>query len=334
MQELIDGFNRIHDYLRISLTDKCNLNCIYCNPSLYSTKKLTKKEILSFDELLRLIDLFTGRLGIKKIRFTGGEPLVRNNVLEFFGSVYELKRKYGFEIGLTTNGTLLEDKLFELKRFGIDKLNISMDSLKPGRFQYITGKNNLDTVKNSINKAAEIGFDPLKINVVVMRNVNDDEVLDFIDFVKDTKLNVRFIEFMPFGNNMWNSEGFISYGEIKKRIEKKYALSEITGIKNLVAKDFRIEGHTGKVSFISSISNHFCESCNRLRIDAQGKMKLCLFSNGVNELNFKELLNDKSYSDEDICGFISESLLSKEKLHPDVDELLKLEENNMLSIGG
>ena len=334
MQTLKDSFSRAHDYLRISLTDKCNLNCIYCNPADSQFKKLHRNEILTYDELLRLINIFTGKLGVTKIRFTGGEPLVRKDVINFFESVNLLKQQYGFEIGLTTNGTLLEDKLYDLKKFGLNKLNISLDSLKPERFKYITGKDNLDSVISSIKKASALGFEPLKINVVVMRFVNDDEIIDFVNLVKDTKMNVRFIEFMPFGNNQWNQKGFISYDEIKNIIEKEYSLTEITSHKNLVAKDYYIQGHTGKVSFISSISNHFCETCNRLRIDAQGKMKLCLFSAGENELSFKKLLNDKNYSDDDICGFIENSLQLKKKVHPGIDELLKLEENNMLSIGG
>ncbi len=334
MKILKDRFNRIHDYLRISLTDKCNLNCIYCNPLEHHSKKLNKNEILTFDELLRLINIFSGRLGVKKIRFTGGEPLVRKNILEFFKSVHLLKIKYGFELGLTTNGTLLDNCLQELKRYGIDKLNISLDSLKPERFQYITGKDNLNTVIRAINKAADLGFNPLKINVVVMKNVNEDEVIDFVEFAKDTNLNVRFIEFMPFGNNNWNTDGFISSEEIKNIIETKYQLEEITGTLNLIAKDYSVAGHSGKVSFISSISNHFCKSCNRLRIDARGKMKLCLFSTGTNELNFKQLLNNPQFSDENISEKILTSLYLKEETHPRVEDLLKFEENNMLSIGG
>ncbi|MEJ2617936.1 MAG: GTP 3',8-cyclase MoaA [Ignavibacteriaceae bacterium] len=334
MQTLKDNFNRIHDYLRISLTDKCNLNCIYCNPLEHQSKKLNKKEILTFDELLRLIDIFSGRLGVKKIRFTGGEPLVRKNILEFFKSVHLLKIKYGFELGLTTNGTLLENNLPELKNYGIDKLNISLDSLKPERFHYITGKDNLNAVIRSINKAVDLSFNPLKINVVVMKNVNEDEVIDFVEFAKDTNLNVRFIEFMPFGNNNWNTDGFINSEEIKNIIETKYQLKEITGASNLVAKDYSISGYSGKVSFISSISDHFCKSCNRLRIDARGKMKLCLFSTGTNELNFKQLLNNPQYPDENIGEMIINSLSLKEETHPSVEDLLKFEENNMLSIGG
>ena len=334
MQTLIDSFNRVHDYLRISLTDKCNLNCIYCNPSEYKINKLQKNQILSFDELLRLINIFAGKLGIKKIRFTGGEPLVRKDVLNFLQSVYSLKQKYGFETGITTNGTLLEDKLESLKEYGINKLNISIDSLNPGKYKFITGKDNLIEVLRSIRKANELNYNPLKLNVVVMKNVNDDEILDFVDFIIDSYMNVRFIEYMPFGNNRWSKNEFISFDEIKNIIEEKYQLNEISRDKNLVAKDFSIKGHTGTVSFISSISNHFCGTCNRLRIDAQGKMKLCLFSSGENELNFKELLNDPNYNDDNISDLIQKALLPKPQVHPDISELIKLEENNMLNIGG
>lgn len=334
MQTLTDNYNRVHDYLRISLTDKCNLNCIYCNPVKNNIKKLQRDEVLSYDELLRLISIFTGKLGVKKIRFTGGEPLVRKGVINFFQHVYLLKKQFGFTTGLTTNGTLLEEILPELKEFGLDKLNISLDSLNPERFKYITGKDNLDSVLRAVNKAINLGFSPLKINVVVMKNVNDDEIINFVDFIKDTNLNVRFIEFMPFGNNNWSQNEFISFDEIKNIVETQYVLKEITGIKNLVAKDFSIEGHSGIVSFISSISNHFCGSCNRLRIDAESKMKLCLFSKGKNELNFKEILSNSDYSDEDICSMIEKSLQFKPIVHPEIEELIRLQENNMLSIGG
>lgn len=334
MRTLKDNFNRVHDYLRISLTDKCNLNCRYCNPANSNSEKLSRTEILSYDELLRLINIFTGKLGIRKIRFTGGEPLVRKDILKFFEMVYPLKLKYGFEIGLTTNATLLEDKLFYLKKFGLDRLNISLDSLKPDKFKYITGKDSFDSVLRAIIKASELDFYPLKINMVVMKNLNDDEIMDFVEFAKDTTINVRFIEFMPFGNNHWKYDGFINSEEIKKIIEKKYPLIELSGIRNNVSKDYSIEGYNGKISFISSISNHFCDSCNRLRLDAKGKMKLCLFSTGENELNFKELLNTPNYSDDDISELIDYALQIKWKAHPAVEELIKFDKNNMLVIGG
>ena len=183
--ELKDKFNRIHDYLRISLTDRCNLNCIYCNPDYQNFDKLQSEDRLSYDELIRLVKIFLNNLHIKKIRFTGGEPLERRGVLDFFEMLRQVKRKNNFEFCLTTNGTLLEGSISQLKGFGLNKLNISLDSLNPKRYKYITGSDSSDSVINSILKAEELKFDELKINVVVMKGINDNEILDFIDFFKD-----------------------------------------------------------------------------------------------------------------------------------------------------
>ena len=299
--QLKDSYGRIHDYLRISLTDKCNLNCVYCNPADYNHNTFLNKQILTYEEVVRVVKIFTSMFGFKKIRFTGGEPLVRKDILNLFESVSELKKQSSFEIGLTTNGTLLEDKIEYLKKYGIAKLNISLDSLKPDKFKIITGKDNYESVMRAIKKAEQLGFNPLKINVVVIKSINDDELLDFLDFFKDRNVNVRFIEFMPFGNNSWSETGLLSFSEMKEKIEQKYELIEIPSKKSAVAKDYNILGYKGKVSFISSISNHFCDSCNRLRITSDGKMKLCLFSTGENEINLKELFANPNYSDNDIC---------------------------------
>ncbi len=224
MKKITDSHNRIHDYLRISLTDRCNLNCLYCNPASYQQNNYSRSNILGYPEILRIIKIFSGELGFKKIRFTGGEPMVRKDILALFESISELKSNYNFEIGLTTNGTLLEDKLTSLKKFGVDNLNISLDSLKADKFKFITGRNKLESVIRSINKAEELGFNPLKINVVIIKHVNDNEIIDFVDFVKNRNLNVRFIEFMPFGNNSWNEDGFISFTDMKNIVEQKYTL--------------------------------------------------------------------------------------------------------------
>lgn len=328
-----DKFGRTHDYLRISLTDKCNLNCSYCNPVI-SERELNKEEILSYEELRRLIKIFVVNLSYKKIRLTGGEPLVRKNILTFFESLHKIKSEFPFELCLTTNGTLLEDKIEKLKEFGLDKINISLDSLRPERFYSITGKDNFHSVLRSIDKAESLGFSPVKINTVVMRGVNDDEVIDFVEFAKDRNLNVRFIEFMPFSNNSWNENIFISNGELIKTIETKYKLKKLDKSGEKVAKDFRIFGHKGKVSFISSISDHFCQSCNRLRVTAKGNLKLCLFSQIDSELYLISLLRNSLFSDDAIASRIAVHLHNKKLTHPDIDELISLQNNNMLSIGG
>jgi cyclic pyranopterin phosphate synthase len=167
-----------------------------------------------------------------------------------------------------------------------------------------------------------------------MRGINDNELIDFVEFAITNNLNIRFIEFMPFGNNDWNSKTFISWKEIKSAIEEKFELIPIKTLSNSVAKDFNIKDHHGEVSFISSISDHFCCRCNRLRITASGKLKLCLFTSDIDELNFKELLNNMSLNDEDITLLISETVQFKKENHPQVEELLTCEKNQMLSIGG
>ena len=334
MIELTDKYNRVHNYLRLSLTDRCNLNCIYCNPADFQLIKTPRADILNFDEILRIIKIFTGSLGFNKIRFTGGEPFVRKGILNLFEEVSKLKSVHNFDVGITTNGTLLEDKLASLKKYGVDKLNISLDSLKAEKFKFITGKDNFESTMRSINKAIELGFNPLKINVVALKNINDNEIIDFVDFAVDKNLNIRFIEFMPFGNNSWSEDAFISYEEMRNRVEEKYCLEEISSNDGKVAKDFNITDHPGSVSFISSISDDFCGACNRLRITAKGEMKLCLFSTGENEINFKQLLSDGKYSDEEICKIIDNALQFKQEKHPEPEELAALEENNMLILGG
>lgn len=333
MIQLVDKFSRIHDYLRISLTDKCNLKCIYCNPN-DEAPKLFHSQILTYDELTRLIRIFVQRLGTKKIRLTGGEPLTRKDVMIFFESLAKLKEENPFQLCITTNGTLLEDKIVRLKNLGLDNLNISLDSLQRERFLQITGKDCLASTLRSIELAESLGFSPLKINTVVMKGINDDEILDFIGFAKDRKINIRFIEFMPFSDNRWSENNFISYDSIKKIILEKYELEEIHHRVQRVAKDFRLVNHKATVSFISSISNHFCGSCNRLRITSSGKLKLCLFTPEQDELDLRKHLRSDSATDDDIVRFINASLDRKEFQHPEVDELLKLEKNNMLAIGG
>lgn len=328
-----DKFGRTHDYLRISLTDKCNLNCSYCNPVI-SERELHKEEILSYEELLRLIKIFVVNLSYKKIRLTGGEPLVRKNILTFFESIHKIKTAHPFELCLTTNGTLLEDKIEKLKEFGLNKINISLDSLRPERFFSITSVDNFHSVLRSIDKAESLGFSPVKINTVVMRGINDDEVIDFVEFAKNRNLNVRFIEFMPFSNNRWNESIFISNGEILKAIQTKYRLEELDLCEGKVAKDFKISDHKGKVSFISSISDHFCQSCNRLRVTAKGNLKLCLFSQIDSELSLISLLRNSLFSDDAIASRIAVHLHNKKLTHPDIDKLILLQNNNMLSIGG
>jgi len=243
-----------------------------------------------------------------------------------------LKDLSHFKIGITTNGTKLEENIDMLKNCGVDLINISLDTLKKERFLKITGKNLYGETIRAINKSFEYPFEKIKINAVVMKGVNDDELIDFVDYFKDTNVNLRFIEYMPFGSNDWQINGFIGCNEMKKIISEKYELSRINH-EVKIAEDYSIAGHKGLVSFISPISNHFCNTCNRLRITSMGELKLCLFSK-TNEPGLKEMLSDVKYIDEDIKDYFITTLNAKEEKHSEVEELIQLNNNNMLSIGG
>jgi molybdenum cofactor biosynthesis protein A len=328
----VDSFNRIHDYVRISLIDKCNLNCIYCNPSNTLAKYESNKSILTYEELFRLVQILVRDLEIRKIRFTGGEPLIRKDIIKLFEMISSLQNRNNFEIGITTNGTQLFDKIELLHQYGVHLLNISLDTLNKAKFIAITGRDYFNDTLSSIQEAVRLGFRSVKVNMVVIKNINDDELMDVIEFFKSYPITLRFIEYMPFSGNQWNDSKFLSWEEMKFEIEKKYSLTEVES-NGKVSKDFVIDDTNLRVGFISSISNHFCDSCNRLRITATGQIKNCLFSN-PSEVGLKLLLADNSISDETIVKFIQNSLQSKWLKHPSADELSQLQQNNMMSIGG
>lgn len=334
MKQLIDRFGRVHEYLRFSLIDRCNLNCFYCNPKKSNNNSLRKNEILTFEEIIRLIKIFVINHGIKKIRFTGGEPLIRKNILSLFRQLKEFKKEKYFQLALTSNGVSLYQYLPELQQNGLDRINISLDTMSKKKFKKITGYNLFDNVMKSIENAEELGFLPVNINTVVMNGVNDDELLDFVDFAKNRNINIRFIEYMPFGDNNWDKTDLFTYMDMKRVVETKFRLKYLDHFKNSVAKDYEIIGHIGRVSFISSISDHFCNKCNRLRISSDGKMKLCLFTNGIPALDFKKTLRNPDVSDNDISRMIEKAVLQKDEKHPSVDDILTFEKNNMLQLGG
>ncbi|VAX26826.1 Cyclic pyranopterin phosphate synthase (MoaA) [hydrothermal vent metagenome] len=330
---LIDNYNRKHDYLRISLTDKCNFNCIYCNPKNHTFKDMQKIYLLTFEEIERIVKLFAGKLGFRKVRFTGGEPLVRKDVFNLFERISHIQKDYGLKLGVTTNGSLVKNKTDLLKKYGFHNLNISLDTLDRVKFKKITGKDDLGKVMRVIDEAEVNGFNPVKVNVVVIKGINDDEILEFVDYFKDRNVNIRFIEFMPFGSNDWQRNGFISYGKIKELVKRKVKLIPLIKEKNGVAKDFQIVGHPGKVSFITSISEHFCSTCNRVRISSDGKFRVCLFSQGESYVNFKEMFRN-GLSDEEIITKLNQAIKTKWEKHPEPEELANAINNNMMAIGG
>lgn len=271
MRALTDRFGRVHDYLRISLTDKCNLRCHYCMPE--NAVFRPHEQLLTKDEIIQLATVFVNEFGIRKIRLTGGEPLVRRDAAEIIEELGRLP----VELALTTNGILLKSFFPLLKKVGLHSLNISLDSLAPQKNQRITKRDYFDTVKENIETAVSEGFST-RVNMVVIREVNDDEILDFVNWTKDFPAHIRFIEFMPFDGNQWNWEKVISFREILKIIESNYRVEKLHDKPNSTAKSYRVSGFKGTFAVISTITAPFCNSCNRIRLTADGKLKNCLFA--------------------------------------------------------
>jgi cyclic pyranopterin phosphate synthase len=275
MRGMKDNFDRRIDYLRVSITDRCNLRCVYCMPP-GGVVPAKHKEILRYEEIVRIVEIGAG-LGVKKVRLTGGEPLTRKNV-SFLVSA--LKKVRGIEdLSMTTNGTLLERQARELADAGLDRVNVSVDSFNPDRYREITRGGSLDAVMRGIAAAEKAGLRPIKINMVPMRGFNDDEVLEFARLTLSSDHQVRFIEFMPSGDNdYWSPERYISTEELKKTIGTIGPLSPVRIRRNGPSRYFRLAGAKGVLGFISAITHHFCADCNRLRLTADGKLRPCLFS--------------------------------------------------------
>jgi len=287
--KLVDSFGRKIDYLRISITDHCNLKCYYCTP-FSGRSHLEHSEILTYEELLNIARA-TAALGITKIRVTGGEPLVRKGVVEFCRMLSEIKGLKS--LALTTNGIYLEEMAEPLFRAGVRRINISLDTLRPERFEKITGYNWLPRVLAGIRRAEQIGMNPIKINTVVMRGINDDEIEDLARLTLDKPYHVRFIELMPTDSSAYGDYEslYMPVEEIMKKI-KQIDRAQIGPATDSYgpAKLCKLPGATGKVGFIAPISWHFCGSCNRLRLTAEGKIKTCLFSQ--EEIDIKKTLRN------------------------------------------
>lgn len=327
MSKLVDNFGRIHSYLRISVTDRCNLRCTYCMPHEGFYWK-EHSEILSYEEIRRIAKLFV-ELGITKIRLTGGEPTLRKNIEDL---IYKLSLLPGLDtLAMTTNGVLLKDKALVYKECGLNTINISLDTLKKEKFVQITKRDNFEQVMEGINSSIKAEFSQIKLNVVVMKGINDDEILDFVDFIKDKPVNVRFIELMPFKENNWDFSYLLPYANIKETIEKKYKLIPIKKDVSNVAKDFCIRGFLGTVGFITSMSENFCGNCNRLRLTADGSFKTCLFSSP--EADLKKAMRTGA-TDKELISMIISALNRKPAGHKSVEDLVNEENRRMIEIGG
>ncbi|MDA8432330.1 MAG: GTP 3',8-cyclase MoaA [Nitrospiraceae bacterium] len=325
MSELRDDFDRRIDYLRLSITDRCNLRCVYCMPP-EGVVPSTHKEILRYEEIIRIVGIAAG-LGVRKVRLTGGEPLTRKNVSFLVAS---LKKIPGIrDLSMTTNGTLLERHAQELADAGLDRVNVSVDSFDPGRYRQITRGGSLDAVMRGIAAAGKAGLRPVKINMVPMRGVNDDEALEFAGLTLSSDLHVRFIEFMPSGDNgYWSPERYISTEELKKIIAALGPLVPVRIRKNGPSRYFRIGGAKGVVGFISAITHHFCSACNRLRLTADGKLRPCLFSE--TEIDLKAALRSGGPDDE-IARLIRLAIKAKPEGHAMGDTVSR---RGPLAVGG
>jgi cyclic pyranopterin phosphate synthase len=273
--KLIDPCNRKLNYLRISITDRCNLRCIYCVPHGF-IPKLPHEEILSYEEILHIVRISVG-LGISKVRITGGEPLVRKGV---YGFLKRLTKIEGLlDISLTTNGVFLKHDINKIKSAGIKRINISLDTLNRKKYRKITGYDFFDQVWEGIELAHKMGFNPVKLNVVPLKGINDDELADIAALSIDYPFHIRFIEYMPMGTNQMESDHHLLFPEIKKCIHKFGKLIPVEkDMNDGPAERFKFKSAKGEIGFIRPISQHFCNTCNRLRLTASGQLRPCLMS--------------------------------------------------------
>lgn len=330
---MLDSYSREINYLRVSITDRCNLRCIYCRPK-EGISLQGHDDILRYEEMLRVISLAV-KLGLVKVRLTGGEPLIRRGFVDF---IAELKAIDGLkDISLTTNGILLEPFARSIYDAGIRRINISLDSLNRDKYRQMTRGGNLDDVLRGIARAEEIGFSPIKINTVAIRGFNDDEALDFAALADEKPFQVRFIELMPVGKTGIDSgNDYIPASQLIERISRRYELVPLKEKKNKSdgpAKIFKIEGGRGEIGFINPVSDHFCKTCNRMRLTADGKLRVCLLND--EEVDVKQALRDHC-SDTELEHLIWKAVLLKPEQHDMIctENSLKKCSRNMSEIGG
>ena len=325
---LIDSFDRVHNYLRISLTDNCNLRCFYCMPE-ENYEFTPASRLMQPDEIQSLARIFVEN-GVDKIRLTGGEPLVRKDAADIIQRLSELP----VNLTLTTNATRLHDFVDVLEKANVHSLNISLDTLDKDKFNLITRRDGFQKVIDNIHLMLSRNFN-VKVNVVIMKGLNDSEIVDFVEWTKDLPVQVRFIEFMPFDGNRWTSNQVFTWKDMLTEIEKKYSPLRLQDGIHDTDKKYKIEGHKGSFSVISTMSAPFCSGCNRMRLTADGKMKNCLFSDKETDL-LTALRNN-----EDVLPLIMQSIHSKakelggqftkdfKKIHAE-----DLHNRSMISIGG
>ncbi|KAF3481134.1 molybdenum cofactor biosynthesis protein 1 B [Arthroderma uncinatum] len=301
---LTDTFSRQHDYLRISITERCNLRCLYCMPE-EGVPLSPSTHLLTTPEIVYLSTLFVSQ-GVTKIRLTGGEPTVRKDILPMMQEIGKLRRDGLKELCLTTNGISLHRKLDSMVEAGLTGVNLSLDTLDPFQFQIMTRRKGFEAVMKSIEKILDLNERhnagiKLKINCVVMRGMNDREILPFVELGRDKAVEVRFIEYMPFDGNKWSKGKMFSYQEMLDVIKEKYpSFEKVPDHKNNTSKTYQVPGFKGRVGFITSMTHNFCGTCNRLRITSDGNLKVCLFGNtevSLRDMIRKENNNQPIYDD-------------------------------------
>jgi len=278
---ITDQYNRVHSYLRISLIERCNLRCTYCMPE-EGIPLLPKSHIMRNEEIVEIAREFVD-LGVRKIRLTGGEPLMRKG-LDF---ILEGLQALNVDLGMTTNAILLNQHWDLLKRTGCTALNISLDSLQAEKMNQLSRRNKFDIIMENIHETIRRGFD-VKINVVLLKGTNDDEIIDFIEWGRHLPITVRFIEFMPFSGNKWDwTKDGITLEDVLEEAKGHFGetnIERVSDAPNDTSKNYRVKGSIGKFAVISTVSNPFCDTCNRIRLTADGKMKNCLFSNSETDI--------------------------------------------------
>ncbi len=329
---LIDPYNRRLNYLRVSITDRCNLRCVYCAPHDL-IPKLSHDDILSYEEILRVVRLGIG-LGISKVRITGGEPLVRKGVYDFLAQLNHLP---GIEdISLTTNGLVLKDHIHRIVAAGVKRLNISLDSLQPERYREITGHDAFEHVWAGIEAAEARGIFPIKLNVVGLKGYNDGELIDFARLTYEKPYHIRFIEFMPIGVTHYKKADHLRTPDIKKRIQTLGTLTPVAkDAHDGPAQRYKLAGARGEIGFISAMSHHFCHTCNRLRLTASGQLRSCLLS--THQFDLKEVLRKGGVTEETDQALIRvflKAIRKKPMNHRITDDSSNPVEGHMSSIGG
>ncbi|AVI50946.1 GTP 3',8-cyclase MoaA [Pukyongia salina] len=328
---LTDTHGREHTYLRISLIERCNLRCNYCMPE-EGIQLSPKSHLMTYEEIYTIAKVFADH-GVRKIRLTGGEPLIRKD----FTTILEKLATLDVSLTLTTNGVIIDRFIDDLKKYNLNGINLSLDSLQAEKFREITRRDNFTQVWDNLHLLVSEGF-KVKVNAVLMKDVNDNEIIDFIELTKDLPVSVRFIEFMPFDGNKWNIDKTVSYAEIMDKVRDHFTedqLERLQDAPNDTSKNYKIKNYKGSFGIISSVTNPFCDSCNRIRLTANGRIKNCLFSSS--ETDLLQALR----AGEAIEPLIAKAMRSKFKVRGGMDTLEKLQQpelhgknRSMITIGG